>query len=86
MPPVITYPDRTSSFFDIHAELPLGILKDYPYQEYTYTFSSGQAYSCIQTVSQKLKMQKEPFTQKNGCYRLSTKTGPNTPANFFRGL
>lgn len=41
MPPVITYPDRTSSFFDIHAELPLGILKDYPYQEYTYTFSSG---------------------------------------------
>lgn len=40
-PPVMTYPDRTVSFFDIKSELPLGILKDYNYQEYTYQFSTG---------------------------------------------
>lgn len=41
MPPVMTYPDRSISFFDIHAELPLGIIKDYTYEEYSYMFSPG---------------------------------------------
>ncbi len=40
-PPVLTYPDRTVSFFDIKSDIPLGILKDYNYQEYTYQFSTG---------------------------------------------
>ena len=41
MPPVITYPDRTCSFFDIQADLPLGILTDHSYPEYSYHFSPG---------------------------------------------
>lgn len=41
MPPVMTYPDRSISFFEIHSDLPLGILNGHQYKEYTHTFSSG---------------------------------------------
>lgn len=40
-PPIMTTPDRTVSFFDIHADLPLGVLKDHNYTEYSYTFTPG---------------------------------------------
>lgn len=40
-PPVITYPDRTVSFFDVKADLPLGILKNHIYREYNFHFTNG---------------------------------------------
>lgn len=39
--PIMTYPDRTVSFFDIKSDLPLGILKGHIYQEYTFRFHKG---------------------------------------------
>lgn len=39
--PIMTTPDRSVSFFDVHSDLPLGILKDHNYTEYSYTFTSG---------------------------------------------
>lgn len=39
--PLITYPDRRVEFFDIESDLPLGILQNHNYHEYTFQFSSG---------------------------------------------
>ena len=43
-PPVLTSPDRTVAFFEMQSDLPLGILKNHDYQEYTYRFVSGSVY------------------------------------------
>lgn len=40
-PPILTHPDQNVSLFEIHPDIPLGILKNHNYQEYTYQFSSG---------------------------------------------
>lgn len=40
-PPIMTTPNRSVSFFDMHADIPLGVLKDHNYTEYDYTFTSG---------------------------------------------
>lgn len=40
-PPILTYADKTVAFFDIKPDIPLGILKKHPYEEYSYQFDSG---------------------------------------------
>lgn len=40
-PPVLTYPDRKVAFLDTPPDIPLGILQDHDYREYTYRFASG---------------------------------------------
>lgn len=40
-PPIITYPDKNVSFCHLKADLPLGILENYRYPEYSYRFTSG---------------------------------------------
>lgn len=40
-PPILTSPDQTISFLNIQPDIPLGIIKNHNYQEFTYQFSSG---------------------------------------------
>ena len=40
-PPILTHTDHSVNFLNIQPDIPLGILKNHKYQEYTYQFVSG---------------------------------------------
>lgn len=39
--PIITLPNRETSFFEIQSDFPLGIIKDHKYEEYSYRLCPG---------------------------------------------
>ncbi len=86
MPPVITYPDRTCSFFDIQADLPLGILTDHSYPEYSYHFSPGSGILLYTDGVTEAENKERAFYTKERLLQIIHRNREQHPREFIKEI
>lgn len=85
-PPILTHPDRTVSVFDIRPDLPLGILKDHIYQEYTYQFVAGSGILLYTDGVTDAENPAHEFYTKERLLRAVRKNHESHPREFIENI
>lgn len=82
-PPVLTSPDRTVAFFEMQSDLPLGILKNHDYQEYTYRFVSGSGILLYTDGVTDAENEKNEFYTRERLLEIVTQNQETTPPRIY---
>ena len=85
-PPVLTSPDRTVAFFEMQSDLPLGILKNHDYQEYTYRFVSGSGILLYTDGVTDAENEKNEFYTRERLLEIVTQNQELHPREFIRSI
>lgn len=85
-PPVLTSPDRTVAFFEMQSDLPLGILKNHNYQEYTYRFVSGSGILLYTDGVTDAENEKNEFYTRERLLEIVTQNQELHPREFIRSI
>ena len=85
-PPVLTSPDRTVAFFEMQSDLPLGILKNHDYQEYTYRFVSGSGILLYTDGITDAENEKNEFYTRERLLEIVTQNQELHPREFILSI
>ena len=85
-PPVLTSPDRTVAFFEMQSDLPLGILKNHDYQEYTYRFVSGSGILLYTDGVTDAENEKNEFYTRERLLEIVAQNQELHPREFIRSI